>query len=130
MDNQKMETVYVFSTSAAQLEKVSSCLEEVDNSTLLLKLHRLCTDALLVFNPDSDCQSHEEAHHLAAVPKIAAMLLEVLNAYANMFKDSGSEISGSYLWFWQDGRNMGRDQQVCQDYAQVSVQTFLGDDPW
>jgi len=56
---------------------------------LLLKLHRLCTDALLVFTPDSACQSREEAQYFAAVAKIAAMLLEVLNAYANLSKDSG-----------------------------------------
>ncbi len=87
MDNQKIQTVYVFSTPAAPLEKVSSCLEEEE---VLLKLHRLCTDALLVFYPDSACQSREEVHHFAAVPKIAATLLEVLTAYANMFKDSRS----------------------------------------
>ena len=86
MDNQKIQTVYVFSTPAAPLEKVSSCLEE----EVLLKLHRLCTDALLVFYPDSACQSRTEVHHFAAVPRIAATLLEVLSAYANMFKDNRS----------------------------------------
>lgn len=89
MDNQKIQTVYVFSTLASPLEKVSSCLEE-EEVEVLLKLHRLCSDALLVFYPDSACQSRTEVHHFAAVPRIAATLLEVLSAYANMFKDSRS----------------------------------------
>lgn len=92
MDNQKIQTVYVFSTLASPLEKVSSCLkeEEEEEVEVLLKLHRLCSDALLVFYPDSACQSRTEVHHFAAVPRIAATLLEVLSAYANMFKDSRS----------------------------------------
>ena len=49
---------------------------------MLLKLHRLCTDPLLVLYPDSACQSREEVHHFAAVPRIAAKLIEVPNAYA------------------------------------------------
>jgi hypothetical protein len=63
MDNQKIQTVYVFSTPAAPLAKVSSCLEEEEEEAeVLLKLHRLCTDALLVFYPDFACQSREEKH--------------------------------------------------------------------
>ncbi len=76
-------------TVAAPLERKSSCLEE-EEEEVLLKLHRFCTDALLVFYPDSACQSREEAHPFAAVPKIVATLLEVLNAYVIMFKDGGS----------------------------------------
>ena len=57
---------------------------------MLLKLHGLCTVALLVFAPDSPCLSHEEAPYFAAVAKFAAMLLEVLDAYANMSKKSAS----------------------------------------
>ncbi len=83
MGTDKIVNAYVLSTAAAQYEVVSSCMEEVHNSTLLLKLHKVCTDALLLISPDSACQSRKDAYYFAAVAKVAKTLLELLHAVAN-----------------------------------------------
>ena len=61
MHTEKIQNAYVLSTAAAQYEAVSSCLEKVHNSTLLLKLHKVCTDALLFISPTLPA-SHENRH--------------------------------------------------------------------
>jgi hypothetical protein len=83
MDTDKIFNAYVLSAAAAHYEVASSCMEEVHNSTLLLKLHKVCTDVLLLISPDSACQSHKEAHYFEAVAKVAKTLLELLHAVAN-----------------------------------------------
>ena len=75
---------YVLSAAAAQYEVVSSCMEQVHNSTLLLKPHKVCTNALLLISLDSACQSRKEAHYLEVVAKGAKTMLELLHAIANV----------------------------------------------
>ena len=84
MDADNIFNAYVLSRAAAQYDIMSSCMEDVQKSTLLLKLHKVCTDALLLISPDSACQSCEEARYFEGVAKVAKTLLES---------------SGSCLWF-------------------------------
>jgi len=62
---------------------------------LLLKLHKVCTDALLLISPDSACQSRKEAHYFAAVAKVAKTLLELLHADANISQSVLDLVRGS-----------------------------------
>ena len=104
MDADNIFNAYVLSRAAAQYDIMSSCMEDVQKSTLLLKLHKVCTDALLLISPDSACQSREEARYLEGVAKVAKTLLES---------------SGSCLWFWQNGRHLDGDQRLYSDFAHV-----------
>ncbi len=95
MDTEKMQNAYMLSTAAAHYEAVSSCMEEVHNSALLLKLHKVCTDAVLLISPDSACQSRNEADYFAAVAKVAKTMLELLHAVANISQSVLDLVCGS-----------------------------------
>ena len=95
MDTKKIQNAYVLSTVVAHYEAVSSCMEEVHNSTLLLKLHKVCTDAVLLISPDSACQSCKEAEYFAAVAKVTKLLLELLHAIANISQSVLDLVCGS-----------------------------------
>lgn len=62
---------------------------------MLLKLHKVCTDALLLISPDSACRSRKEAHYFAAVAKVAKTLLELLHAVANISQSVLDLVCGS-----------------------------------
>lgn len=83
MDTDKIFNAYVLSAAAAHYGAVSSCIEEVHNSTLLFEMRKVCTDALLLISPDSACQSRKEAYYFAAVAKVAKALLDSLHADSN-----------------------------------------------
>ncbi len=117
MDTEKIQNAYVLSTAAAHFEGVSSCMQEVDKSTLLLKLHKVCTDALLLIIPDSACQSRKEAHYFAAVAKVAKTLLELLHADANISQSVLDLVRGSDRM----ARHKGEDQQLYSGFAHVSM---------
>ncbi len=96
MDTDKIFNAYVLSTAAAHYELVSSCLEEVDKNTLLLKLLKSCNDALLLISPDSACQSRKEAYYFAAVAKVAKALLDLLHADSNSSQRVLNLVCGSH----------------------------------
>ncbi len=116
MDTDMIFDTYVLSTAAAHYEVVSSCMEEVQKNTLLLKLHNVCTDALLLIRPDSACQSRKEAHYFEAVAKLAKTLLELLHAVANSSQRVLDLVCGSDRM----ADTKEETQQLYSDFAHIS----------